>query len=151
MLVLRGRKDEKTVKDYRDIRTRLTSILGAGRSLESIDLTTARLYVNRRLTGSIRYNGREVTTRGARVLKELRFLERLAREAGVTLRWSSKKHFEADLVDEMPKSGPKMRAVDPARVTAFIEHLTGVAKAFVITKALTVMRNEELYNLRVWT
>lgn len=149
MLVIRGRKDEKTVKDYRDIRARLTSILGAGRTIESIDLNTARLYVNRRLSGGIRYNGREVKTGGARVLKELKFLERLARESGVTLRWSSKKHFEADLVDDVPKSGLKSQAVDPARVVAFINHLIGPAKAFVLTKALTVMRNEELYNLRV--
>lgn len=149
MLVMRGKKDEKTVKDYRDIRARLTGILGASRALETIDLPTARLYVGRRLTGAIAYNGRLVRTTGARVLKELKFLERLAREAGVTLRWSTKRHFEADLTEEAQKSPSARRAVSPERAISFINNLSGTALAFVITKTLTVMRNEELYNLRV--
>jgi integrase len=149
MLAARGKKDWKTVKDYRDIRARLTEVFGAGRSLETIDLSAARSYVNRRLTGSIEYNGRRVRTSGARVLKELKFLERLARESSVILKWSTKKHFEDDLTDEVGKTTRKKRAVTPEQVVAFIQNLSGAARAFVITKVLTVMRNEELYNLRV--
>jgi integrase len=43
----------------------------------------------------------------------------------------------------------KRQAVSPQQAATFIANLKGVARAFVITKALTVMRNEELYNLRV--
>lgn len=149
MLVTRGRKDEKTVKDYRDIRARLSAVFGAGRVLETIDLAAVRMYVSRRLTGSIEYNGRQVRTGGARVLKELKFLERLARESRIAFHWSTKKHFEADLTDDARTVATDKRPIPPAKVTAFINHLSGVARAFVITKALTVMRNEELYSLRV--
>jgi integrase len=149
MLVARGKKDEKTVKDYLDIRARLSAIFGLGRMLETIDLAAVRMYVNRRLTGSIQYNGRQVRTSGARILKELKFLERLARESGVVFRWSTKKHFEADLTDDARQSSRSRGVIPPGKVVAFIKNLSGVARAFVITKALTLMRNEELYNLRV--
>ena len=117
--------------------------------LETIDLAAVRMYVNRRLTGSLQYNGRQVRTSGARVLKELKFLERLARESGVVFRWSTKKHFEADLTDDTRQSSGSRGVIPPGKVVAFINNLSGVARAFVITKALTLMRNEELYNLRV--
>jgi hypothetical protein len=61
------------VKDYRDITARLTSVFGPGRALDTIGLDAARDYVRRRLTGTIVYNGRQVQTSGARVLKELKF------------------------------------------------------------------------------
>jgi hypothetical protein len=112
-------------------------------------LDAARDYVRRHLTGRIVYNGRQVQTSGARVLKELKFLERLARETGVTLPWSTKKHFEDDLSESAESTARKRQAVSPHQAAAFIANLKGVARAFVITKALTVMRNEELYNLRV--
>ena len=149
VLVIKGKKDAKTVKDYRDITTRLTSVFGPGRTLDTIGLDAARDYVRRRLTGRIVYNGRQVQTSGARVLKELKFLERLARESGVALPWSTKKHFEDDLSESAEVTARKKQAVSPRQAAAFIASLKGVARAFVITKALTVMRNEELYNLRV--
>lgn len=149
ILVTKGKKDWKTVKDYRDITARLTSIFGPGRAIDTIGLDAAREYVRRRLTGNIIYNGRQVQTSGARVLKELKFLERLARESGVSLLWSTKKHFEDDLAESAEATAKKKQAVTPQQAVAFINSLKGVARAFVITKALTLMRNEELYNLRV--
>ena len=137
------------MKDYRDITTRLTSVFGPGRSLDTIGLEAARDYVRHRLTGTIVYNGRQVQTSGARVLKELKFLERLARECGVALPWSTKKHFADDLSESAETTARKKQAVSPEQAAVFIDNLKGMARAFVITKALTVMRNEELYNLRV--
>jgi len=147
--ISKEKKDWKTVKDYRDITARLSSVFGPGRTLETIGLDAARDYVRRRLTGRITYNGRQVHTSGARVLKELKFLERLARESGVVLTWSTKKHFEDDLTQSAEAKARKKQAVSPKQATAFIANLKGIPRAFVITKALTVMRNEELYNLRV--
>jgi len=149
VLVIKDKKDSKTVKDYRDITKRLVSFFGAGRTLETIGLEAARDYVRRRLTGVIVYNGRQVQTSGARVLKELKFLERLARESGVTLRWSTKKHFKDDLAESAEATARKRKAVTPKQANAFIANLKGDDRAFVITKALTLMRNQELYNLRV--
>jgi integrase len=149
LLVARGKKDGKTLKDYRDLRSRLTEIFGVDRALETIDLAAARHYVRQRLTRGIEYNGRLVRTSGARVLKELKFLERLARDSNISFGWSAKKHFEDDLKEERRDATSGRRAIPAEKLVRFIASLGGVARAFVVTKVLTGMRNEELYNLRV--
>jgi integrase len=143
-LVAAGKKDYKTLKDYDDNLRRLVGFFGKDRSLVSIRRKAIESYISSRLSGSITYNKREVRTGGSRVKKELVFLLRLMDRERIAPDWCVK-DFEETLKPE-----PKAKHVPAAdELRRWLDALDPLSRDFVMVKALTAMRNEELYALRV--
>jgi integrase len=148
-LIVRERRSDFTLVDYKSRSKALIDYFGPERQIDSITLPNIRKYMRDRLAKVKVANGREFRTSGSQVLKELLFLERLARETKSTLDWSVKR-LRDELVDDVEvEQHRKKRAVPQEKIRAFIDHLEGDAKALVVMKALTALRNRELFNLKV--
>lgn len=131
-----GKRDPKTTEFYGATCARLVEGFGATSLIAGITVSDCRAYVL--------YRTRTGGSRGARVVQELKVLEKIAKDRGVQLSWRAKQ-----FVDEVRPEKRSKRLLAKDQLVAFIQHLDKDAQDFAIAKLRTVMRNEELYDLRV--
>jgi integrase len=131
-----GKRDAKTSKYYRDCRARLVTGLGRDRLLVTVTRDVVQSYIIHRLRGG--------TTDGSRILKELKALTLAAQMSEVNLSWKAK-----SFVDDIRPEAREKRVLTKAELRRLFEKLPESARDFAFTKLRTVLRNEELYDLRV--
>lgn len=152
-----GKGHIDTIRDMQLHRTRLVAFFTEKQALATMSRERVRGYVLHRLSTSITYNigkrdgslGRTVRTGGARVKKEIAFVYRLARRIGVDHQLDWRPESFDELLNSAMVQPKKRRAVPVEKIEEFMQHLEGPARAFVVLKALTALRNQDLFDLKV--
>jgi integrase len=135
-LEILGKRDAKTTRYYRDIGARILEHLDKGLMAASVNKAMIRGYVLSRLAGG--------TTGGARIEKEIKGLFKMMRHAGLEPGWHPR-----DFGDDIGAQRRPRPALTSSQVVGWIKAMDQDARDFAIVKLRTVMRNVELYDLRV--
>lgn len=145
-------KSPDTIRDYDARYKELASFFGENRKIETIDFDSVRAFTQHRLRTPHRtgfYGQRLLKTNGHRVHRDVQHLERLAKQSRIPLDWSTKLDFREDLKALADDAKRVPVIASPKQILKFIENLHGIPRALVITKVFTLMRNAELWKLRV--
>lgn len=132
-----GLRDPGTVQYYRGIQGFLVEGFGHGAPLALIDRAAISVYTQ--------WRRKRTDTRGARIVKELKALQTVARwKLGAPLPWTIP-HAEIRPVKRQQKT------VDPSQIRQFIEAMPprSIERAYAVVKLHTGMREVELRNLTV--